>query len=39
MHETLRPILSGAMQDKTMYVVPYLLGPPGSPLSKIGVEP
>ncbi len=38
MHETLRPLLSGAMHHKTMYVVPYLLGPPGSPLAKIGVE-
>ncbi|MBS0261696.1 MAG: phosphoenolpyruvate carboxykinase (GTP) [Planctomycetes bacterium] len=38
MHETLRPLLAGAMRQKTMYVVPYLLGPAGSPLSKVGVE-
>lgn len=38
MHETLQPRLRGSMQGKTMYVVPYLLGPVGSPLSKVGVE-
>jgi phosphoenolpyruvate carboxykinase (GTP) len=38
MHETLQPILRGAMRHKTMYVVPYLLGPPGSPMAKVGVE-
>jgi phosphoenolpyruvate carboxykinase (GTP) len=38
MHDVLRPILAGAMQNKTMYVVPYLMGPPGSPLAKVGVE-
>ncbi len=38
MHETLEPLLSGSMRGKTMYVVPYLLGPAGSPMSKVGVE-
>jgi phosphoenolpyruvate carboxykinase (GTP) len=38
MHETLAPLLRGVMRHKTMYVVPYLLGPPGSPMSKVGVE-
>ncbi|MGE5194041.1 MAG: phosphoenolpyruvate carboxykinase (GTP) [Deltaproteobacteria bacterium] len=38
MHEILQPLLRGAMRHKTMYVVPYLLGPPGSPMSKVGVE-
>ena len=38
MHERLRGMLQGAMKGRTMYVVPYLMGPPGSPLTKIGVE-
>ena len=38
MHERLEPLLRGVMRHKTMYVVPYLLGPAGSPLSKVGVE-
>src|SRR5579872_3097563 len=33
MHGTLAPLLRGVMRHKTMYVVPYLLGPPGSPMS------
>ena len=38
MHERLRGMLQGAMKGRTMYVVPYLMGPPGSPLTKVGVE-
>lgn len=38
MYSKLRPLCDGAMRGRTMYVVPYLMGPPGSPLSKVGVE-
>ena len=34
----LRPIFDGCMQGKTMYVVPFLMGPEGSTFSKVGVE-
>jgi phosphoenolpyruvate carboxykinase (GTP) len=36
--EKVRPLFDGAMQGRTMYVVPYILGPVNSPYSKVGVE-
>ncbi len=34
----LRPLFDGVMKGRTMYVVPYILGPANSPYSRIGVE-
>ncbi|HEX4003312.1 MAG TPA: phosphoenolpyruvate carboxykinase (GTP) [Candidatus Acidoferrales bacterium] len=36
--DKLRPLFDGAMKGRTMYVVPYIMGPAQSPYSKIGVE-
>jgi phosphoenolpyruvate carboxykinase (GTP) len=34
----LTDLFRGAMKGRTMYVVPFLMGPPGSRFSKVGVE-
>jgi phosphoenolpyruvate carboxykinase (GTP) len=34
----LRPLFDGAMRGRTMFVVPYILGPADSPGSRLGVE-
>jgi phosphoenolpyruvate carboxykinase (GTP) len=36
--EKVEPLFRGVMKDRTMYVVPYILGPEKSPYSKVGVE-